>query len=141
MRIWLGIYLCWISFQDIREKAVSVWKLLLGALGVIIWRACTQRGLPYPIDLLPGVLCLLAAVISGEQIGYGDGMVLLLTGMCCGWQRSSCIAFGALVGAALWGIGKGCLRKRKRNERVAWLPFFTAKIDIFFYPQHFTFHY
>ena len=130
MRIWLGIYLCWISFQDIREKAVSVWKLLLGALGVIIWRACTQRGLPYPIDLLPGVLCLLAAVISGEQIGYGDGMVLLLTGMYCGWQRSSCIAFGALFGASLWGIGKGCLRKRKRNERVAWLPFFTVNYGI-----------
>lgn len=130
MRIWFGIYLCWISYQDMREKAVSVWKLLLGGLLVILWRACTQRGLPFLADLLPGVLCLLVAVISGEQIGYGDGMVLLLTGMCCGWQRSSYIAFGAMMGAALWGIGKGCLRKRGSNERVAWLPFFTVNYGI-----------
>ncbi len=131
MRIWFGIYLCWIAFQDIREKAVSVWKLLLGALFVITWHACTKKGLPSLTDLMPGVLCLLAAVMSGEQIGYGDGMVLLLTGMYCGWQRSSCFAFGAMLGAALWGIGKGCFRKRKRNERVAWLPFFAVNYGIF----------
>ncbi len=112
MRIWFGIYLCWIAFQDIREKAVSVWKLLLGALFVIIWHACTKKGLPSLTDLMPGVLCLLVAVMSGEQIGYGDGMVLLLTGMYCGWQRS-CFAVGRCLGRPCGELAKDALGNGK----------------------------
>ena len=81
MRAWFGIYLCWLSFQDMREKAVSVWKLLAGAGVIIICRIGSQKGLPSIADLLPGLLGVAVAAISREQIGYADGIVLLLMGM------------------------------------------------------------
>lgn len=130
MRAWFGIYLCWLSFQDMREKAVSVWKLLAGAGVIIICRIGSQKGLPSIADLLPGLLGVAVAAISREQIGYTDGIVLLLMGMGCGWRKSSCIAFGAMISASLWGIGKACVKKQSRGIRVAWLPFLTLHYEI-----------
>lgn len=126
MKVGFCVYLCWLSFQDIREKSVSLWKLLLGAGIVLLWCIWAGNGTVLLWDCLPGAVCLLMAGITREQIGYADGIVVWLAGMCCGWKVCLQVAFGALLMASLWGLGSLCFGRKGRHGRVAWIPFFAV---------------
>lgn len=123
MKIGLGVYLCWLSLQDIREKSVSLWKLLLGAGVVVLCRIFAGSWMSLLWDCLPGAACLLIAKITQEQIGYADGVVIWLMGMCCGWKVSIQVTLGALLMTSLWGLGSLCFGRAGRHTRVAWIPF------------------
>ena len=130
MQIGFCVYLCWLAVQDVREKSLSFWKLVAGAGVFLLWRLLEGRGLPQLVDMLPGVYCLSLSLLSRQQIGIGDAIVLLVLGICCGWRNCLAVVFVALILAGIWGMA-GIYRKRyKRKDTLPWLPFLAAAYGI-----------
>lgn len=130
MQIGFAVYVCWLAVQDVREKSLSLWKLVAGAVVFFLWRLLEGRGLPRLVDMLPGVFCLSLSLLSGQQIGIGDAIVLLVLGICCGWRNCLAVVFVALVLAGAWGMAGLCRKHYKRKDTLPWLPFLAAAYGI-----------
>lgn len=127
MNFLTAIYLFWGMLQDVRTRTVSVLYLWSGTiLGFVIVffhgkeNSLTIAGLFF--SLIPGMVFLLLGRSTREQVGYGDGWMLLILGMCLGsriwrlWQL-------ALVLCVVFSAGMMLLKKLQRRSRIPFLPF------------------
>lgn len=112
------------SLMDIRTKRISLFFTciygLLG-LGYHIYSKCVSYEMLFA--LIPGILCLILAGISREQIGYGDGAVLLAMGCNLSADDMFLCCFLAIIFAgavALFLIG---ICHKKRNYEIPFVPF------------------
>lgn len=76
-----GLYLCWLSAEDLREYQISVWKLLPG---IALLAGSSYVGLQHAF---PGIIVVLLALVSRGRLGCGDGAVILLMGLLVGRTR------------------------------------------------------
>ena len=75
--IWVLAHLLYLSAEDLKEHQVSM-IVVLELLGSGLLYGLTVGHTPQPV---PGCLLLLLGYISREQIGYGDGWLMLSLGM------------------------------------------------------------
>lgn len=123
------IFLIICCVQDIKRKKISVavivFFVVLG-IGLDLWQQ------PYWIDYLPGVFLagsmLLFAKLSREQIGYGDGLVLLTLSLFLSGKELMQIFFTALFAAAGVSGVLLVLKRAGRKSRLAFVPFLTAAV-------------
>ena len=140
--ILLGI----LSWFDIRTRRLPVWLLVIGALIVAgmltrnIYMGSSPGTLPGTsqgtssgnlpgllsgifLGALPGVFLIVTGFITGWQIGPGDGVVFVITGMMLGLFMNLILLLGAL---ALAGVGGGVYmlwKKKGRHMEIPFLPF------------------
>ncbi len=74
--------LCIMSVEDIRKKEIRrVWLLVLGVAGVLLMVVGGGlRGVADLAGFIPGMLCLLVAWMTKEQLGWGDAILILVMG-------------------------------------------------------------
>ena len=76
------LFLAWFSAEDIRDRRLSLTELsgslLLGMLYLTLTGGLDDGKLPY--RMLPGLFLLLLAYLTSEQVGYGDGLAVLILG-------------------------------------------------------------
>jgi len=112
---------------DIRRRSIYPLFTLCGAgAGVVI-----RSVLAYPekgmagmlsaalISLLPGALLLIFAWFTGEKVGYGDGIMLLMLGS---WTGAAVALFSFIISlfyAAVLGTAAG-------KKEVPFVPYLTA---------------
>ena len=80
------------SVYDWKYHSLPMWLLLIGGVGGVIgiffaWQGEIRSITELWTALLPGVMGILLAYVTREQIGYGDGWIFFLA--------SSCLAFKA----------------------------------------------
>lgn len=112
-RLWILGHLLYLSAEDIGERQISMLVILeLGVTGLLYILASGH--IPQP---LPGFLLLLLGYVSREQIGYGDGWLMLALGM---W-----LDFSKLLWMLFLGMGMGslyaCLSHKKELPLVPFL--------------------
>lgn len=73
--------------------------------------------------VFPGIICLFLAYVSREQIGYGDGWVLVLAGALLGLERILAIALVALSLVTCLSVVLLAMRKAGRKTVIPFLPF------------------
>ena len=124
----INVYLFWGSLQDIRGKTISRGFIKVGiVIGIIHlgWEMYlhTFSGSEWMWSLVPGITFLLIAKLSGEKIGYGDGIVFLILGSCmkpvdvwCLWQIS-------LLLDTIYSLFMLIIKKLNLHSKVAFLPF------------------
>ena len=121
----LSGYLMVLSFQDIKQKRVSLWLLLVAMIGGVFYAIAQQKEWSVFGDILPGVLLCTMTFFAPKALGIGDGMVGVIYGLFYGW-RSTCIclmlAFGltVIVGVIL------CIGKSGRRIQIPFIPFLMA---------------
>lgn len=124
------IFLLFCSFQDIKEKRISVKMLVLfGGLFLVsslLWDEISIEERAY--NLLPGMVAFLLAFLTKEQIGYGDAACLAVLGNVI----SGTILFGAVMGGLVsLSVCSMILltgRKADRKTTLPFLPFLTIGI-------------
>lgn len=110
---------------DWKKGEISLISLCgFGALGVIwnlwfhfqgVWELCGGVGL--------GIGLLTAAFLSREMIGFGDGLLLCVTGIYLGfWGNLRLLFLGTLCCAVMQGAGL-LLRRVRMSDRVPLAPF------------------
>jgi leader peptidase (prepilin peptidase)/N-methyltransferase len=71
------------SIFDIKRKEISLKiTLIYGVCGVILRLVDGFDGKDFLLALFPGIICMILAYVSREQIGCGDAWILLATGCC-----------------------------------------------------------
>ena len=78
--------------------------------------------------ILPGLLFLAMAVLTKEKVGYGDGLVLIVTGVLLGLRVNLMMVFMGLFLAALSSIWLLIRKKAGRNTKIAFVPFLLPSL-------------
>ena len=121
--IMLGI-LAGFGVYDLKTKTIPVAAVAAASVGVLIYRIFTgTEAAEFVLGLIPGVLVVILAYVTKESIGVGDGLVLCMLGLSCGW-RQCLAAFGMalILTAVLAMILLVCRRAGRKTE----LPFLPA---------------
>mgnify|MGYP002544974469 FL=1 len=107
------LYLGILAGMDVRKRQISL--VLTGVLFLagIGWQILVEQTswLEWLLSLLPGAGFLTLSYISREQVGYGDGLLLLTVGIWLGFGQT----FGVLtLGLILCSVLCGVLLMRKK---------------------------
>ena len=116
------------SIYDWKYRSVPVWILIVGGLGGMAGILCTLvgtygRSTEVWLALLPGAMALLLAYITREQIGYGDGVLLLIMGGCLGSYKVIVALLVAIAGSGVVSMLLLICRKAERSSRIPFVPF------------------
>lgn len=124
----LNLYLVVGAIKDIKEKRVSFSYLYIGimiSIGFIIlqYQQKELRWYHTIFSCLPGLFFLLYGKCTGGKIGYGDGLVLIMMGICHSYQRTWFIWCLAIVFMTLFSGFLFCIKRVSRNTKIPFLPF------------------
>lgn len=132
------VLLCICSIFDIRKKEIPLLILLAGflaALGVDIWHI--WRGLvsvtEVAASILPGVFFLLLSFCTGEKIGYGDGLLLIIIGLFLGFGSSFLVVCISLICSSVFALILLVFCKAGRNSRLPFVPFLAIGMGVSFF--------
>ena len=92
------------SLTDLRHKVVHKKVLIL-------------------YGMIPGILCLLVSKISGQALGYGDSILILLTGSSLGIQNCVGITIWAFLCSGLWALFLVGIKKADKKAEIPFVPF------------------
>ena len=115
--------------------AAAIEDLKTGRINIIL--AAAGTGLCLSLQLLSGmfrfgdaalgagvgVLMLLLGYASSQAIGYGDGVILTATGCVLGGSYNFLLLLCSLLFSALYSIVVLILRRRKKTDRIPFVPF------------------
>ena len=128
IEILVGIFLLIGGIFDWKTLSMPGWLLVLGVCeGVVsagyLWISNSYNWLEMLWALLPGGISLLLAFATREQLGYGDGLVLLVLGSCLGPEKVLWIWMLALLGSFAVSIVLLVMRKATKSTRLPFVPF------------------
>lgn len=115
--------------KDIREKKISVHIIIVFACGAVLYHM-TLGSFSFgktAANMLPGCLLMLLSVLTGESIGYGDGILVMTLGLWAGGWFALAVT---VIGIMLTGIyGTICLLQKK-NEPIPFAPFLLLGMEV-----------
>lgn len=116
------------SVYDWKYFSLPVWLLaagLLGGIGGALYSLLVDEAsvLSVIIAFLPGAIALLLSYLTGEQIGYGDGLILLAMGGCMGIKQILMVAGIALGVSFAVSVTLVVLRRVGRTQKLPFVPF------------------
>lgn len=125
MELILGGLLILCSIQDLLKKKISLWIIIIG--GGMICASILFCNTITLFDRLGGVaiggIVILISIATRGKIGFGDGLLLCISGMGLGfWSNLELFAL-ALLFAALVSIALIILRLADRKNSIPFVPF------------------
>ena len=123
--LFLGI----LAGYDIRWKRIPVlWTVIAGIVAVIYYIAGNENGAGKAvICILPGILLLILAFLTKEQIGFGDGITALVIGLFLGGDLCMLVIS---LGIMMTGVFSLYRLIRGSREPVPLIPFFLAAMEV-----------
>lgn len=116
------------SVYDYKYYKLPVWLLSFGMAGGVIGIAYGYFAEGMPLFevlscIFPGIVSLILSYITREQIGYGDGVLLLAIGGCLGLEKTVWIVFAGLLGSFLISVFLIIFQKAEKGRRLPFVPF------------------
>ncbi|MCH5256908.1 MAG: prepilin peptidase [Lachnospiraceae bacterium] len=138
MNIIFIIFLCTCTVFDIRKKEIPIHLILIGLIssfGVIMWQIFegTVSVTGVGVSFLPGLFFLLISFFTKEKIGYGDGLILIISGLILGFYQCFLGLCISLICSSVFALLLLVLHKVKRDSKLAFVPFLTIGIGVSFF--------
>lgn len=76
--------------------------------------------------VLIGIVLMAVSIVSRGQIGVGDGILFVVSGMLLGLYENIVLLFLSLITASFVGVGLLILRKGSRKDKLPFAPFVFA---------------
>lgn len=130
--ICMGI-LGFLSWEDVRRRKLSLRILILGGGAALIYQLfCGTDSLgEIALGGSVGVCFLIIGKVTGEKIGYGDGITILILGIYLGiWELLEVLA-GTFFLLAVTGMICLVGKRFSRKQTLPFCPFLTAGYMIF----------
>lgn len=123
----LSVFLLLLINGILDWKKGEISLLSLGGFGLfgLIWNLCRHYQSLGSLcgGAAVGIGLLAAAFLSCEAVGFGDGLLLCVTGIYLGfWENLSLLAAGALCCAVIQGV-RLLLKKVRMTDRIPFVPF------------------
>lgn len=125
VHICLIIILGVICVFDIKRKKIPVYMLIvLAAAGIISNFTVGEFDIEKRIiAMLPGIILLIVSMITKQQIGYGDGMIILIMGLYIDIDDILSIVLSSFLLSSIAAIILMTVFKKKKNFEMAFSPF------------------
>ena len=123
------LFLAVLAVQDIKEKKVSIYKLLISAaMAVIYWIFKGEFSWQELLwNAIPGVMLLLLSIITKENIGYGDGLTVIVLGLWTGiWFTFHVLCAGLMLS----GVYAAIYLVKKKGETIPLIPFLLIGMEV-----------
>lgn len=131
MRTYLAgfLFLAVLAAQDLKEKKISTYKLVIFAILAIFYLVVTKQFFWQTIlrDMIPGIILLLLSLLTKESIGYGDGLTVIVLGLWTGgW-----FAFHVFcIGTVLSGVCAVIYLIRGKKDTIPLIPFLLVGMEV-----------
>lgn len=120
---------------DIRHREIPLLLIILGiaaAFGADVWRI--KEGMvtvaEVGLSLLPGIFFLLTGFFTEEKVGYGDGLLLIASGLFLGAYKCFLALGIGLIFSAAVSLLLLLLRKADRHSRIPFVPFLVLGMGV-----------
>lgn len=113
------------AYRDWREKQIYLY-LPIGALilGLIWHLVCRERALEdMLLGAVVGLVMIIIGKVTGEAIGIGDGMMLVVSGIFLGFWGNMCLLMTALLLVGCVALFLIVIGKKGKDYRLPFLPF------------------
>ena len=116
------------AFMDHRSGQLSLWFLLGSMAAGLLLRLFAGRVSikTLLLGIIPGAVLFLIALLTKQAIGYGDSLLLLVTGIFLGLTQTILLFLISLLFAGGASILLLTIKNRKRKEALAFAPFMLA---------------
>ena len=121
------------AWEDYRRKRVLVYTVLAFAIAGLVLHLCYMDITIFNMlaGIAIGCILLLVSRITGGRIGIGDGMILIVSGIYLGFTENIRLFFHGLLFCGIWSLFLLVIRKKKRDEEIAFVPFlFLAYLEM-----------
>ena len=125
VHICLIIILGVICVFDIKRKKIPVYMLIiLAAAGIISNFTIGEFDIEKRIiAMLPGMILLIVSMITKQQIGYGDSLIILIMGLYIDIDDILSIVLSSFLLSSIAAIILMTIFKKKKNFEMAFSPF------------------
>ena len=132
------IFLITCAVFDIRKKEIPITLILAGfvvSFGINIWQLFEKAVFITDIgfSLIPGLFFLLISYFTKEKIGYGDGLILIISGLVIGFYQCFLGLCISLICSSVFAIFLLVLHKVEKNSGLAFVPFLTLGMGVSFF--------
>ncbi|MDE5932736.1 MAG: prepilin peptidase [Lachnospiraceae bacterium] len=129
------IYMGVCTIFDIRHREIPLLLIIFGmaaALGINLWQVREGAVTAAEVGraLIPGVFFLLTSFLTGEKVGYGDGLLLIIAGLLLGAYRCFLALCIGLVFSAAISLFLLLFRKANRHSRIPFAPFLVLGMGV-----------
>jgi leader peptidase (prepilin peptidase)/N-methyltransferase len=114
-----------LSIEDIRTHKIRDIVVMIFAIIGIFMHVIFQRigTLDVMGGLATGVVIYFISKKTGEKIGVGDALVLMLTGIFIGFWKNILLIWISTTFLTIYGLIMILIKKKTRNDRIPYIPF------------------
>ncbi len=124
-RVVLGLALGGVGICDVRTRKVSM-PILIGGVLVLLALSPWNEGVDGRAMLggvFLGLTLSLVSMVSGGRMGFGDGLVFCMTGVCLGfWENLTLMSLSFLFAGIFGAVGL-LMKKLTMRQRIPFVPF------------------
>lgn len=127
LQLVLLLFLAGAAVMDVREQKIPLVYIAGGFATGVILQLITREMKIYEVAggcLLGGVLVLIS-FLSGQEIGYGDGLMFAAAGAFLGFARNLTLMLSSFL-LVFVCAGVLLILKKKRRFRIPFVPFMLA---------------
>lgn len=124
----LFVVMCITGISDIRTKKIPLWCIICGSADAIAEMLSCGNATPEGIalDMVPGLLFILISWTTGEKVGYGDGVMIIIMGLVMhSWTCITAVMSGLFI-SSMFSIVMIIFRKVKIRDRIPFIPFLAV---------------
>ncbi len=116
------------TIEDLKNKKICTWQLLCFFIEGVILRCaiCRQPLTDILLGMIPGVLLFLFSFLSRGNIGIGDGLLLLVTGIFLGVADTVRVFIYAIILCFGFALYLYLIKKKSRHYEIPFVPFMLA---------------
>lgn len=121
----LLLFLAAAAWEDMKTGGITVILLASGAMAGVLARIITgHTEVPdMAVGAGIGLVLLIISFGSRQALGYGDGLLLAVSGICLGGMKNLILLLISLVMAALCSAFLVMTGKKKSRDRIPFAPF------------------
>lgn len=122
----LFLLLC--TYFDVREKRIPCYLFFaFGIIGILFLLLLREKEvLPALQGVIVGIGVLFLARVTREGIGYGDGIILLITGLYLGLRQNVLLFLLAILLSSAFALVFWVVKRVDRKTELPFVPFLAA---------------
>jgi len=111
--------------RDVNKKEVGLLIPAINAIAaVVMYFVFKDMSIGVLLmGLAEGMAIMVLSRLTGESVGFGDGVILCSTGMMLGWRYNLCMFFSACLICAVFGAILMMFKKADKKTRIPFVPF------------------
>lgn len=121
----ITIFLILSTLLDLRKKEVNISLCISVALIGLIYGIFINKTdlLSIILGIIPGIFLMLTSIVTNEEIGKGDAVILSTIGIFLGLKKTILVLIYALFMTVIIGGILLLIRKKNKKYKIPFVPF------------------